>query len=368
MISLNIILSVFIISVTLSAISNAVLRKFSKSYSLLIDRPDENRKFHARPTPLIGGLGIYMGVLVAYFVISNLINQSIEHSTYVIPYLLFSFICLSVFIIDDLFHISPKLRLILQSSIVCGLLLVTDIKIIYLPDLLAFGDISLGFASIPFTILCCVGLMNAFNMIDGLNGLCSALAINALTFIFIHNLSLGPVVIIGGISGFILYNIGLFGKKRTIFLGDNGSNFLGLTVAVACIFYTENINENNFGTTSAVTMLWFVALPLWDCIRVIITRLLSGEGALSPSRDHIHHILLRFGYEPQNVVKILIVFSVVLSLLGITFENAFEDSPYLSFYSFVFCSLVYLILCIKLIKIDKDVKKAKLNLTKLSNQ
>lgn len=357
MISTNTILSVFIISVTISAISNAILRKFSKSYSFLIDQPDKHRKFHARPTPLIGGLGIYIGMLVSFFVILNLANQNYDQLIYIMPYLLFSFICIAVFIIDDLFNISPKLRLILQSSIIGGLLLATGIKITYLPDLLGFGDINLGFASVPFTILCCVGLMNAFNMIDGLNGLCSVLAINALFFIFLDNLSIGPILVIGAILGFILYNIGLFGEKRTIFLGDNGSNFIGLTVAVACIYYTGNINTNNFGTTSAVTMLWFVALPLWDCIRVIITRLLAGDGALTPSRDHIHHLLLRFNHEPQNVVKFIIVLSLVLSLLGFTLENVFYDTPYISFYSFVFCSLVYLILCIKLIKTSNNAKK-----------
>ena len=357
MISTNIIFSVLIISATLSAISNAILRKFSKSYSFLIDQPDKHRKFHARPTPLTGGLGIYMGMLISCFVILNLVNQNYDQLIYIVPYLLFSFICIAVFIIDDLFNISPKLRLILQSSIIGGLLLATGIKITYLPDLLGFGDINLGFASIPFTIICCIGLMNAYNMIDGLNGLCSALAINTLFFIFLDNLSIGPILIIGAVLGFILYNVGLFGKKRTIFLGDNGSNFLGLTVAVACIYYASNINKYNFGTTSAVTMLWFVALPLWDCIRVIITRLLAGKGPLTPSRDHIHHILLRFNYEPQNVVKILIIISLVLSLFGLTLENMFYDTPYVSFYSFVFCSLVYLILCIKLIKINNDAKK-----------
>lgn len=357
MIAPNIILSVLIVSVTLSAISNAILRKFSKSYALLIDQPDKYRKFHDRPTPLTGGLGIYIGMLISCFIILNLVNQNYDNLIHIVPYLLFSFISIAVFIIDDLFNIPPKLRLILQSSIVGGLLLATGIKITYLPDLFGFGDINLGFASIPFTIFCCVGLMNAFNMIDGLNGLCSALAINALFFIFLDNLSIGPILVIGAILGFILYNIGLFGKKRTIFLGDNGSNFLGLTIAVACIYYTGNINKYNFGTTSAVTMLWFVALPLWDCIRVIITRLLAGEGPLTPSRDHIHHILLRFNHEPQNVVKFIIVLSLVLSLLGVTLENMFYDTPFISFYSFVLCSLVYLILCIKLIKTSNNAKK-----------
>lgn len=351
MIAPNVILSVLIISVTLSAISNAILRKFSKSYSFLIDQPDKSRKFHARPTPLTGGLGIYIGMLISCFVILNLVNQNYDNLIYIVPYLLFSFLCIAVFIIDDLYNISPKLRLIFQSSIVGGLLLATGIKITYLPDLLGFGDIDLGFASIPFTILCCVGLMNAFNMIDGLNGLCSALAINALFFIFMDNLSIGPILIIGAILGFILYNIGLFGKKRTIFLGDSGSNFLGLTVAVACIFYAENVNENTFGTTSAVTMLWFVALPLWDCIRLIVTRLLGGHGALNPARDHIHHILLQFEYKPEDVLKILILLSFVLSSLGIILENMYRDLPYISFYSFVLCSLVYLFLCNKLISI-----------------
>lgn len=363
MLETDLVISLFLISVTFSAISNAVLRKFSKSYSLLIDQPDKKRKLHSHPTPLIGGLGIFIGILLTYFVVSTLITQDYEPEEYVISYLIFSLICLMVFIIDDLFNISPRIRLILQSSIVGGILLSTNIEITYLPDLISTGQIGLGVISIPFTIFCCVGLMNAFNMIDGLNGLCAALAINALFFIFLDNLSIGPIIIIGAISGFIFYNIGLFGKKRTIFLGDSGSNFLGLTVAVACIFYAENVNENTYGTTSAVTMLWFVALPIWDCMRVIIYRLLGGHGALNPARDHIHHILLQFEYKPEDVLKILILLSFVLSSLGIILENMYRDLPYISFYSFVFCSLVYLFLCNKLISIKNNNAKTKIDIT-----
>ena len=141
------------------------------------------------------------------------------------------------------------------------------------------------------------------NMIDGLNGLCAAIAINALLLVYIDNqYSTGPIIMIGSILGFLLYNVGFFGQKRTIFLGDNGSNFLGLTVAITCVYYADDICSTNIeGNTSGVTMLWLVAIPLWDCIRVILDRLSTKRLPFRPGRDHFHHILLDQGLSANQI-------------------------------------------------------------------
>jgi UDP-GlcNAc:undecaprenyl-phosphate GlcNAc-1-phosphate transferase len=234
-----------------------------------------------------------------------------------------------------------------------GLILATDIYIVLLPDLLYLGAIDLGIFGIPFTVFCCAGIMNAFNMIDGLDGLCSAISLNALLFIFFGNISIELIILIGSISGFIFYNIGFFGKKRRIFLGDSGSNFLGLTVAFSCIYFADNISIITTGNISAVTMLWFVALPLWDCIRVIIFRIINKKPPFEPARDHIHHMLLHQNLTPVGTLSILILSSFLLGLLGSILENYYHNLPFVSFYCFVFCSLLYLVYCLKL---EADIK------------
>ena len=353
MLNLELIFSILLISATFSAIANAILRKFSKSWSFLIDLPDDVRKFHAQPTPLIGGFGIFFSMCASFFVLNTFSNSEMEGLVYPIGFIQFmlgSFGCLLIFMLDDIFSISAKMRLLLQSLIILGLIMSTGTYIMQLPDLLSLGPINLGYFGIPFTIFCCVGLMNAFNMIDGLNGLCASVAFNALLLLFLDNPStIFTIVIMGSIAGFLIYNLGFFGKKRTIFLGDSGSNFLGLSIAVFCIVLADDINTTNYlGSTSAVTMLWLVAIPLWDCIRLILSRLAANKLPFSPGRDHFHHILLDRGLTSNEIYRVYTLVSLIIGVFGITLERIYHDTPYVSFYCFVFFSFIYLILCSKL--------------------
>jgi len=355
MLNIELIISLLFISATFSAIANAVLRNLSKANSILIDLPDDVRKFHAQPTPLVGGIGIYLGVVTTFFILNaltDLRNPGFEYSRFLIQYAVGTFVCLTVFLLDDLYGLSAKLRLTIQSILCLGLILASDIHIEYLPNILSTGQISLGLFSIPFTIFCCVGLMNAFNMIDGLNGLCAAIAINALLLVYIDNqYSTGPIIMIGSILGFLLYNVGFFGQKRTIFLGDNGSNFLGLTVAITCVYYADDICSTNIeGNTSGVTMLWLVAIPLWDCIRVILDRLSTKRLPFRPGRDHFHHILLDQGLSANQILRAYVLVSFLIGIFGIVLEKLYHDTPYVSFYCFVFFSFIYLIMCSKIKK------------------
>ena len=350
MLNIELIISLLFISATFSAIANAILRNISKTNSLLIDLPDNVRKFHLDPTPLVGGIGIYIGVIATFFILNALTDlkaPGFEYTLFLIQYAVASFACLTVFLLDDLYGLSAKLRLTIQSFVCLGLILATDIHIEYLPNILSTGQIYLGPLGIPFTVFCCVGLMNAFNMIDGLNGLCAAIAVNALLLIYIDNqYSTGPIVMIGSILGFLLYNLGYFGKKRTIFLGDNGSNYLGLTVAISCVYYSDDICFDHIeGNTSGVTMLWLVAIPLWDCIRVILDRISTKRLPFSPGRDHFHHILLDQGLPANQILRAYVFVSFLIGIFGIVLERMYHDTPYVSFYCFVFFSFIYLILC-----------------------
>ena len=163
-----------------------------------------------------------------------------------------------------------------------------------LGNLLGTGDINLGIISIPFTIFCVVGIMNAFNMIDGLNGICASLALIPIIFVaFLGNFSYGLLIPIGAILGFLAYNLGYFGKKRRVFLGDSGSNMLGFAVAFICIEYSQNINHLSY--INPVTALWLVCIPLVDSIAVMSTRAFSGIMPFRPGREHLHHRLLNLG-------------------------------------------------------------------------
>ena len=336
---LNIIMDYLIISIMASLAINSVLRNFAKEKKLLVDLPDRSRKFHKRATPLTGGIGILLAVIISteiYLDINNLKGYMPEFSQklYIasIPLLL-------LFLIDDFKNLRPFYRLLIQIMLSIYVILTTEVYLSNLGNLFGFGEIQLGVLSIPFTIFCVVGIMNAFNMIDGINGLCAGSAMMALLFIgFYSGLMYDSVliIIIGSMIGFLIFNLRFFGKKRGVFLGDSGSNLIGFWVAWCAIYSSQNVMYQ----VEAITMLWFVSIPLLDCIGLIFSRLIKGIGIASPGRDHIHHKLM-LNYSAEGSSGIILLVSLITGLLGITLENNFE--PWVSTYIFFsYASLYYI--------------------------
>tara|TARA_B100000902_G_C27217759_1_gene867956 strand:- start:799 stop:1248 length:450 start_codon:yes stop_codon:yes gene_type:complete len=144
------------------------------------------------------------------------------------------------------------------------------------------------------------------------------------------------------------YNLGYLGKKRSVFLGDSGSNMLGFSVAFICIEYSQNINHSSY--INPVTALWLVAIPLIDCVSVVISRALKGIMPFRPGRDHLHHKLLDLGIKPKRILIIFVISSSVLALIGFTIEASFQNEEYISFYAFLAMSLFYYLLSKKEIK------------------
>jgi len=242
--------------------------------------------------------------------------------------------------IDDFIGIRASIRLAFQALIAYLFILMCDVSIINLGNLFGFGVIELKYIySIIFTIFCVVGLMNAFNMIDGLNGICASFALMPLLILmFFGSVKYGLLIPIGALIGFLTYNLGWFGKKRGVFLGDSGSNLLGFIVAILCIDLSQDRQAIN-----PVTALWLVAIPLLDCVDVMGARLLKGIGPFKPGRDHLHHKLLDLGLTQNNILVLFITLSSGLGLIGWMFEVVFPSKEYLSFYSFVLFAITYFV-------------------------
>tara|TARA_B100001121_G_C18625945_1_gene591745 strand:- start:456 stop:1235 length:780 start_codon:yes stop_codon:yes gene_type:complete len=252
-------------------------------------------------------------------------------------------------VFDDYLSIKPIYRLFFQLFISALMIAMSGEYLSNLGNLIGTGDINLGILSIPFTIFCVVGIMNAFNMIDGLNGICASLALIPIIFVaFLGNFSFGLLIPIGAILGFLAYNLGYLGKKRRVFLGDSGSNMLGFAVAFICIEYSQNINHLSY--INPVTALWLVCIPLVDSIAVMFTRALSGIMPFRPGREHLHHRLLNLGIKPKRILFIFIFSSSFLALIGFTIEYFYPNKEYLSFYTFLILSVSYYLVSIKNIK------------------
>lgn len=298
------------------------------------DKPDP-RKQHKAPTPPIGGIAIFLATLLT--LLFNDIN--LPHQTAFI----FAMILLVVVgAIDDHKGLGVKIRIVVQ--IVAGLIMteIAEIKITELGDLLGFGNINLGIFSTAFTVFAVVGGINAFNMIDGIDGLAggsvliSISTIALLSWFFEHwTLFYFCIIFIGAVIAFLLFNLRIFGRTRgAIFLGDSGSTLLGYSVCWLAISATQG----EVGMITPTIVLWIIALPLFDSICIMSRRIQRGQSPFTPDREHLHHILPLEGFTVNKTVVTLLIFSILLSVSGVTASLYFgiSDRPLFIIYLLLF--------------------------------
>lgn len=334
---LNLIIDFLIISVLISFAINTILRNIARSYNIFVDLPDRSRKFHKRATPVTGGLSIVISSIISgeLYMTFNDLRGYIPDFTYNL--IISSVFLVFIFLYDDFKGLRVSLRILFQSLLSLFLILASDVYITNLGDLFGFGDIHLGILGIPFTIFCVVGIMNAFNMIDGINGLCSGVGMVALLFLgfasgLIYDSML--VLLIGSMVGFLLFNLRIFGSRRAVFLGDHGSNLIGFWVAWSAIY----ASQTTYYEIQPATLLWFVAIPLLDCIGIIFSRYNRGLSIKTPGRDHIHHRLMN-KFSAEGTLIIIILISISLCSFALLIEKYF--SAYISLILFSIFSLIY---------------------------
>ena len=335
---LNIIIDYLIISIIASMAINSALRNLAKKNQILIDIPDRSRKFHKRATPLTGGMSIILSVLISAELYLDLNGLKGFVPTFTQHLIWSSIILVVLFLIDDFKSLTVFKRLSIQILLSTYMIIMTGVHIENLGNIFGFGLLNLGIFSIPFTIFCVVGMMNAFNMIDGINGLCAGCGMLALLLIgfssgLIYDSML--VLIIGGMIGFLLFNLRIFGKKRGVFLGDHGSNLVGFLVAWAAIYASQNTMYD----INPITMIWFVSIPLLDCIGLIFSRSMKGKSWANPGRDHIHHKLMN-RYTPEMTLLIILSLTLFLGLFAI-FIDLYYSSLTSTLLFIVFSSIYY---------------------------
>lgn len=279
----------------------------------LIDYPG-GRKTHGAPTPMIGGLGIYLGLLAAYILSPQLMpNFQLL--------LVLSGLVLIVGIFDDLYQVRASLRLILHASIALTMAWFADVRLDSFGDLLFTGALSLGAMAIPVTIFATVGVINAVNMSDGLDGLSGGLVTTALSFLSLAALLAGEsstlyVCLTLGLAtlAFLTLNFRLpWNRTALLYLGDAGSTLLGFLLAWLLILASQGSNA----VISPVYALWFLAVPLMDTVSLLIRRPLHGKSPFDPGRDHLHHRFLDAGFSPKQTVLMMNGAAIAFAAVGL---------------------------------------------------
>jgi len=293
------------------------------------------RKRHKGKALLVGGISIYISVLII-----SLIFVDIDSFSYKVI-ILCSVVVLTG-IIDDINDISAKLRILIQILVSSVIVYLLDIKITSLGKLLSTEELMVGEYSELLTIFAIVAGINAINFIDGIDGLATSLALIIFILLLILKLKFDNhegviflVGVIGSCATFLFYNLSGF-QNQKIFLGDSGSMLIGTLISVFLI-------ESSQGTTqvfSPVSALWFLAIPLIDSLYVIVRRATNGVFPFKADNLHIHYRLLDIGFSTKTILIILSLTSLILSIIAL-FIDIYLGYENLSFMIFMFLIGIY---------------------------
>jgi UDP-GlcNAc:undecaprenyl-phosphate GlcNAc-1-phosphate transferase len=281
----------------------------------LIDRPG-GRKMHVGDIPVIGGLAMTGGVMVA----GAYGGAGTGHAS---PFFLSAVILLVLIgALDDRYDLPPSVRFLAQ---ICASLLMIAGAGVFVQDLgtFLFDDVvELGWFSIPFTVLIVLTAVNAFNMFDGSDGVAGAQALVSLVFIGFACFMSGQVQyvgivagLVGCVLGFLFFN---WPSRRTAnlrsFMGDAGSTMLGFSLA----WISVEISQAPARVITPVVVLWIFALPIFDLFSSMVRRMSRGQSPFHGDSEHLHHVLKRrWGLSSRRVAQGVLLGAAILAGIGV---------------------------------------------------
>jgi UDP-GlcNAc:undecaprenyl-phosphate/decaprenyl-phosphate GlcNAc-1-phosphate transferase len=284
----------FLISLVLTPICRDVFRSYG-----VVDEPDHARKIHRYPIPRVGGLAIAIAYLAAYLLVRPEEGSPLAQQLSLVWKLLpGGALVLAIGLLDDLFNLRAWQKLIGQLG-AAGLACWGGVRIVYIAH--TFTD---AWWTVPLTILWLLACMNAFNLVDGLDGLAAGVGLFATLTVFTaaimqHNmvLAVATLPLAGSLLGFLCYNF----NPATIFLGDSGALLIGYLLGCYAVIW-ENKSATLLGMTAPLMAL---SIPLLDVTLAIVRRFLRRQSIFAADRGHIHHQLLDRGLTPRRVVLVL---------------------------------------------------------------
>ena len=275
----------------------------------LIDKPSK-RKLHVGEIPTVGGISIFLSIFSYFFLVE--LDRAYE-------LLILSSILIFVSgILDDLYGLKVLTRIILHL-LATLIMIYAGYKVNNIGYYDYIGNLDLSFFSIPFTIIAVLLLTNAFNWIDGIDGLAPAMFLQSLIisniFLFINGLEFSidtlQVLLVLNITIFLLINLNLL-KVGKSFLGNSGSVLLGYILAWTLIFYVfqDDINLH------PILVAWSISYPIFDITHTLIKRALLRKNLFKPDRNHLHHFLQDKKFNDGSILFILVIISLIFSLFG----------------------------------------------------
>lgn len=319
-----------LISLSCGAISTGFLIPFVRTIALrlnLVDRPNK-RKQHQKKIVRLGGIAIFLGFTFSLLITAlfgGFQEVNIEFIRLILIIYSASLMFFTLGLADDIFSLSPFLRLIIQFM-VSIILWLNNIKIDHI-DLTWGADFSTSFElpiflSLLLTIIWITGITNAINWIDGLDGLAAGnIAISCIGIFFVGiNLNNSTILflassLMGVCIGFLRFNY----NPASILMGDCGSYFLGSTISVLTLIACSNfqLNSSDVIITKLHYSVFLLLVPILDMVYVIFKRIISGKSPFRPDRGHIHHKMLDAGFKTRQTVELIYSFTFIACIFPI---------------------------------------------------
>ena len=319
---MNTYFALFVIATVASLVITPVVRRLCERFQLL-DIPSDTRRLHTKATPRLGGVAIYLSCLIALSTlpfVDNLLTQTLKaRSSEILVALIPATLVLILGIVDDLRGTNATVKFTVLGLIATvfyflggqiDALSIPFVGTVQLPPVLSFA----------LTILWLVGIANAFNLIDGMDGLASGAALFSSLVMLSISISQGrplmtvvALVLCGALAGFLRYNF----NPASIFLGDSGALFVGFTLAALSV-----LSAQKAATTVAIVIpILAFGFPMVDTAMTMGRRLISRRPIFQGDNEHIHHMLLARGWSQRRVVLALYGVCTVFGLVAMIFTT-----------------------------------------------
>ena len=312
------IIAAFAVAAVLSYFFTPPVKNFAHKVGA-IDVPKDARRMHKKPIPRLGGLAIYGGFLCSILIFGQLDET-------MLCVLLGAAIIVALGIFDDVLALGAKLKFVVQIVAAAIPVCIGDLQIGLFTNLNPLSDtpfVHLGILAVPATIIWIVGITNAVNLIDGLDGLAVGVSsIAAITMLAVALLTgnmpiaITMAALAGACIGFMPYNL----NPAKIFMGDTGSTFLGYMLATVSIMGLFKF----YAVISLAVPFLILGLPIFDTANAIIRRVAAGRSPMSPDRGHVHHKLIDMGFNQKQAVAILYAISATLGLTAVVLTSSGE--------------------------------------------
>lgn len=289
-------------------------RKMAKRVGL-VDKPNF-RKRHQGLIPLVGGISVFAGICFTF----GIADYYIPHA---VLYLCCAGILVFVGALDDRYDISVKIRAMIQAIIAIVMMSVGKLYLSSLGYIFGTWEMVLGPFGYLLTLFAVWAAINAFNMVDGIDGLlgglsCVSFAAIGIILWFDGQISLAMwcFAMIAAILPYIMLNLGVLGRRYKVFMGDAGSTFIGFTL----IWILLETTQGKTHPISPVTALWIIAIPLMDMVAIMYRRLRKGMSPFSADRQHIHHLIMRAGFTSRQAFVLITLAAALLASVGVLTE------------------------------------------------